>query len=103
MKQKLPKAFKRKWVQALRSGEYEQGVGALKSGGKFCCLGVACEIVGAKPGSILGYIMPGQGIKGISKIPELIKGNGELPIKLSGMNDKGKTFKQIATWIDKNL
>lgn len=38
----------RKWVEALRSGEYEQGHGRLRSeiGGKstHCCLGVACEV-----------------------------------------------------------
>ena len=34
----------KKWVAALRSGEYEQGRGCLQMGGKFCCLGVACEI-----------------------------------------------------------
>ena len=41
----------RKWVDALRSGEYEQGAGALRRGWKesgdqrvaHCCLGVACE------------------------------------------------------------
>lgn len=37
-----------KWVQALESGEYEQGVGTLCVVGsdgtaKFCCLGVAAE------------------------------------------------------------
>lgn len=31
-------------VDALRSGEYRQGTGALQRGGKFCCLGVACEV-----------------------------------------------------------
>lgn len=37
-----------KWVNALRSGKYEQGKSYLraKNGNKeqFCCLGVACEI-----------------------------------------------------------
>jgi hypothetical protein len=32
------------WVQALRSGEYEQGKHSLNEKGKFCCLGVLCEI-----------------------------------------------------------
>lgn len=34
----------RLWVDALRSGEYEQGYGALLNDGKYCCLGVACEV-----------------------------------------------------------
>lgn len=36
-----------KWVEALRSGDFEQGKGALKDvDGNYCCLGVACEISG---------------------------------------------------------
>jgi hypothetical protein len=35
---------KAKWVAALRSGEYEQGVEALKAGDAFCCLGVLCDL-----------------------------------------------------------
>lgn len=35
----------RKWVDALRSGEYQQIQGWLGKPGKgFCCLGVACEV-----------------------------------------------------------
>jgi hypothetical protein len=40
----------KKWVAALRSGEYKQGKGYLKyvEGGKtlYCCLGVLCELTG---------------------------------------------------------
>lgn len=32
--------LKKKWVKALLSGEYRQGLGALESGGRYCCLGV---------------------------------------------------------------
>ena len=34
----------RDWVKALRSGEYEQGLGSLKFDNKYCCLGVACDL-----------------------------------------------------------
>lgn len=39
----------RKWVAALRSGDYRQGTGELhkrdsKGVDRFCCLGVACDI-----------------------------------------------------------
>jgi hypothetical protein len=41
---------KQRWVQALRSGEFVQGTGALRTplpegGFAYCCLGVLCEIV----------------------------------------------------------
>lgn len=32
------------WVTALRSGEFQQGKGALCADGKFCCLGVLSEL-----------------------------------------------------------
>ncbi len=32
------------WLAALRSGIYKQNKGALRSGDKFCCLGVASDI-----------------------------------------------------------
>lgn len=35
----------KKWVDALRSGEYIQGRGALRSiHNRFCCLGVLCDL-----------------------------------------------------------
>jgi len=33
-----------KWVIALRSGRYEQGVGSLRIGGDYCVLGVLCDV-----------------------------------------------------------
>ena len=40
----------KEWVEALRSGEYHQGVGTLRdtsAGVTHCCLGVAAEVAGA--------------------------------------------------------
>jgi hypothetical protein len=36
--------IKQKWVNALRSGEYEQSKGYLYSEDGYCCLGVLCDI-----------------------------------------------------------
>lgn len=37
--------IKKKWVKALRSGKYIQGKNKLQTNdGKFCCLGVLCDI-----------------------------------------------------------
>ena len=40
----------RKWVAALRSGEYVQDVGRLRTQNGFCCLGVACDLYAKKIG-----------------------------------------------------
>ena len=32
------------WCEALRSGSYPKGKGALLDDGKYCCLGVLCEL-----------------------------------------------------------
>jgi hypothetical protein len=35
------------WIEALESGKYEKGTGALRANdGCFCCLGVACDVSG---------------------------------------------------------
>lgn len=34
----------RKWIAALRSGEFQQGKAYLNKGDKMCCLGVLCEV-----------------------------------------------------------
>lgn len=54
---KLPKEFALKWIEALRSGEYKQGVGQLAiikeeeeatlQNTAFCCLGVAGHLCGS--------------------------------------------------------
>jgi hypothetical protein len=36
--------IKAQWTAALRGGEYVQGRGFLNADGKFCCLGVLCEL-----------------------------------------------------------
>ena len=63
-KLRLPKAFAEKWLEALRSGEYNQGdtylkINKIPEGGIkdtevcfHCCLGVAAELVENKPDDI---------------------------------------------------
>ena len=34
----------KKWVTALRSGEYNQGYTRVRNGDSFCCLGVLCDL-----------------------------------------------------------
>jgi hypothetical protein len=36
--------IKKKWISALRSGEYKQGKGQLRLEDEYCCLGVLCDL-----------------------------------------------------------
>jgi hypothetical protein len=41
----MKKAIKKLWVEALRSGKFKKGKGALHpTKGTYCCLGVLCEL-----------------------------------------------------------
>lgn len=108
---KLPKAFKKKWVDALKSGKYTQGKGYLKLDNEYCCLGVAAEISGLKTISGACLLSTGQGVHGLSKIPAIIRGK---PFKgdkrynpvvegLVDMNDGDVPFEVIAGVINEYL
>jgi len=44
--QKKPLPGYTKWLEALRSGEYKQGIGKLATkDGYYCCLGVYCKVM----------------------------------------------------------
>lgn len=108
---KLPLDFKKKWLKALRSGEFkQQEEGYLKFNDKYCCLGVACVVSGVEPKQ---QRLLSRTSKAHKNIPQMLKGFNKLTEKLSNMNDgvsdtglgfvKRKTFKYIANWIEKNL
>lgn len=40
----MRKDVAKKWARELRSGKYAKGTDALNASGKFCCLGVLCEL-----------------------------------------------------------
>lgn len=43
--EKMNQEVKKKWVAALRSGDYTQGLGSLKNAkSEYCCLGVLCDV-----------------------------------------------------------
>lgn len=112
----------KKWVRALRSGQYEQGEGTLCREGteeenfdRFCCLGVACDLYQREKGDL--YIKNGYyKLKTLSYndtidfLPMVVQEWLELKTNegnyrgtdLSIQNDKGKTFDQIANVIEKN-
>jgi hypothetical protein len=101
---KLPKAFKRKWVAALRSGKFKQGHNTLYSSrdDAYCCLGVACKV--HKPHEMP---MGGSLVEDLGEVP---KGAIKVLVlhgvqdKLITMNDDRKlSFKRIASYIDRYL
>jgi hypothetical protein len=115
--EKLPVAFKAKFLKALRSGKYKKGKSYLVNQTKdnetvWCCLGVAGNICGVKNfggNQFLSFKNEQTGkrssLRGLSKVPKILKGNvtGTVPVYLASLNDKTKTFEQVIEWIEKNL
>lgn len=97
-----------KWIEALKSGIYPKGVGALNCGGKFCCLGVLCEVMEVPKtvyveskmeynfGPLGNYwhgMIPGKFCDIGSKHTE----------KLAEINDDTETFEEVINYIKENL
>lgn len=117
-------AMKRRWVEALRSGEYKQGHGRLMTqSGHFCCLGVLADLEVdddwvwvTRHGWMLGQGVkhmetpdygifgdsPGKALLGKKLAKEL--GLTETQEKdLAELNDNNKDFNFIADYIEENL
>lgn len=99
---KLPEDFKQKWVAALRSGEYKQGKYVLycRAIDSFCCIGVAGKIKGVSLEEMEGKSNPGS-----DKVYKSCINLGDSFVRtLTLMNDyQGKSFSDIADWIEQNL
>jgi hypothetical protein len=101
-----------KWVEALRSGKYQQTKGYLNRGGGFCCLGVACELaieegVAIEKEPSIDYCrydqssaFPPEGVRkwlGLTtREAKFLGGKKSLAIE----NDSGVTFSDIADIIE---
>lgn len=99
------------WVEALRSGEYEQTDGALRYEDKFCCLGVACDlyrkhgggpewgpndVYDAKVDYLPKSVMDWLGVSHDSGV----FGEGDDMDSLGDLNDAGTGFEVIAEIIE---
>lgn len=51
----------KKWVKALRSGEYQQTIGELQGCDGFCCLGVGVMVYAKETGTDLSEAVDGTG------------------------------------------
>lgn len=129
MSKPIEKESVKKWVKALRSGEFKQGKGYLasvdrKGSESYCCLGVACKLFQREnPEAIKVTKVDGVPFVNGENITEIIQFNGEnlyLPkevrdwlglknrlgadgvggVNLSYLNDEGLSFEGIATTIE---
>lgn len=100
------------FVEALRSDRFEQGRRMLCRDGKYCVLGVLCEL--AVENGIIEK--SGQYTKTYSNNykyslpPKVAKWAGvnhykdaNIPVFLSGLNDVGKTFSELADIIEEHF
>lgn len=116
---KMNPEHKKRWLKALRSGDYAQTKNYLcRRGESFCCLGVALDVFGEGWDEERKYILQGQGTQ-TKEIPVYsYQNNHEMPpLKvmkewglskaaaqhLAEMNDDGLKFPVIADWIEKKL
>ena len=108
----LPTELKKKWVKALRSGEYDQGREALcsisRSGAQYCCLGVLYEVEHGENAWEMKpeYCNVNDGelcAEGNSQVYGDRYIGSSVVVQLSRNNDTGKSFDDLADWIDENL
>ncbi len=98
--------IKKELLKALRDPKTKQTTHALqRSDGSMCCLGVLCDIVVDDHWVLAGEVyylgdrsaFPSPGQLALAGLR-----NGEAS-HLASMNDEGKTFLEIADWIEENL
>ncbi len=116
-------AVKKKWVAALKSGEYKQTRKELRNKDGFCCLGVLCDLYKEETkdgewseaeagqffvfkvrngGQCSATVLPGAvavwaGFEPFTRNPSTKNG------QLAELNDAGMTFKKVAAIIEKEL
>jgi hypothetical protein len=110
---------KQKWISALLSGDYQQGKEALCEDGKYCCLGVLCDLYRKEhpetqwqKGTYSREFFLGQADYLPSEVerwagltqqdPEVHIGDGFYK-KLSDLNDTGSSFEKIANLVNEQL
>jgi hypothetical protein len=101
--------IKQKWVDALRSGKYKQGIEELKdSEGRYCCLGVLCVVTKQKKwagrSTLPEHIQANVGVTECGDLPKPIYVDGQLYSTLTGLNDFAEyDFNRIADIIEEQL
>lgn len=100
---RMDKDIKDQWLRDLRSGEYIQGWGWLVRSApdgtmRYCCLGVLGdrEWPDMSLDSEVAGVIPSR----VARPLGLTKGT---QYDLANMNDQGRTFNEIADWIEENI
>lgn len=112
----MNREIKKKWIAALRSGDYLQGRGVLRTrDSSYCCLGVLCDIYSKETGiNFWETIDDGKFsfMKSRDILPKVVSEwaevdrNGSYDVEkncLAYLNDKGKDFNYIANIIEEDL
>jgi hypothetical protein len=109
--------IKERWVAALRSGEYEQGVGYLNIAddgvNRYCCLGVLCDILSDDYLDFSKHVIDNKTYYGYAKQESGVLSDYQLKIidlkfgeagQLIALNDTDlKSFDAIADYIEEHL
>jgi hypothetical protein len=103
--------LKKKWVAALRSGEYKQGQRGLRSRvdneDRFCCLGVLCDLIDSTKWRGVVYAAGEDYEERLSYVPDAIAASIGLSSddqhELARLNDSGYSFAHIAEVIESKL
>jgi hypothetical protein len=98
----------KKWVAALRSGEFTQATGQLQKHDSYCCLGVAC-VIAERSGNVRIHrtqegIVIGMNLDDFQ--PDVLNWLGMMKshdFDLSARNDNGWSFESLAKYIEDNL
>jgi hypothetical protein len=119
----LKPEVKKKWLDALSSGEYPQSRHALRNGYGYCCLGVLCDVNKELLNGEWKEVSPDQtfcynfkseesirsGFIAMEDIGKLISNQAEAYVvhyilkKLASMNDDGASFATISKEIEERL
>lgn len=101
----MNKWVKRKWLRALRSGEYKQGTEVLGDARGYCCLGVlACEMVPELANADGGMVTVSGNCQFLPDDLTLLFGFDRAQMgTLASLNDDSVSFEPVIKWIEENL
>lgn len=122
LKTKMNTEVKEKWISALRSGKYKQGIRSLRTEHGYCCLGVLCDLYSQEHNKewrfqdvwsfydSLCFLPPDveqwAGLNSSNpsvKIPVDDENKYFYHEPLSDLNDSGYSFEQISNIIEQQL